>query len=75
MLRQRFVWGGVEIALSLRQGRVREAKVYTDALATDWPFLLEEILLGKPYSSAALAAAAREAGCAEIAAWLNSIEA
>ena len=39
-----------------------------------WPFLLEEILLGKPYSSAALAAAAREAGCAEIASWLNSIE-
>ena len=75
VLRQRFVWGGVEIALSLRQGRVSEVKIYTDALAIDWPARLEAILLGKPYSSAALAAAAREAGCAEIAAWLNSIEA
>lgn len=74
VLRQRFAWGGVEIALSLRQGRVSEARIYTDALATDWPSLLEGVLKGKTYSNAALAAAAREAGCAEIAAWLNSIE-
>ena len=75
VLRLRFAWGGVEIALSLRQGRVSEAKVYTDALTIDWPARLEAILLGKPYSSAALAAAAREAGCEEIAVWLSSIEA
>ena len=75
VLRRRFTWGGVEIALSLRQGLVSEAKVYTDALDTGWPSRLEAVLGGKPYSSAALAAAAREAGCAEIAAWLNSIEA
>ena len=75
VLHWRFDWGGVEIALSFRQGLVSDAKVYTDALATDWPSRLEAVLTGKPYSRAALAAAAREAGCEEIAIWLSTIEA
>lgn len=74
VLQRRFPWGGVELALALEEGRVREAKVYTDALELDWPAALEEALQGIPYARQELAAAAAGCGCAELASWLATVE-
>ncbi len=57
-LEGRFPWGGVEIALEVTQGTVTAAKVYTDAMELFWVKPLEQALLGCPFESAALVAAA-----------------
>ncbi len=45
-LEGRFLWGGVELALAVEHGKIRQAKLYTDAMDTDWARPLEEALIG-----------------------------
>ena len=48
---QRFTWGGVELQLSIKDGRIENAKIYTDALDTDLPPTIRESLLGSRFNS------------------------
>ncbi len=46
---KRFSWGEVSIHLSMKNLCIAECKVYSDALDTDLPRLLEHILIGQRY--------------------------
>lgn len=59
---ERFPWGGIELALSLRQGHILKAWVYSDAME---PHLIESIgprLQGLPLKKEAILAALAELG-------------
>lgn len=45
----RFAWGGVELALRVDEGRVREAACYTDAMDPDLGPQVEKALLNCPF--------------------------
>lgn len=51
---ERFPWGGIQIALQVENGIVRQAKVYSDAM--DWSMApkLEKALIGSRFSREAL---------------------
>lgn len=53
-LSERFSWGGVQILLSLKEGTVQQAQVYSDAIDADLPQLIERRLTGCRCSSRAL---------------------
>ncbi len=71
----RFSWGGVEIELINRDGRVAEAKVFSDGMDESLFPLLAGALTGKQFSPAALAAALRSASyrpeACDMARWLE----
>lgn len=46
---KRFDWGEVEVQLKLNAMHISEIKVYSDALDTELPGILEQLLLGKRY--------------------------
>ena len=48
-LERRFVWGGVEIMLTLKKGIVESAQVYTDALDTEISGKIRAALTGAAY--------------------------
>lgn len=58
-LHERFAWGGVELQLTLKDGAVAEAKVYSDAMDAELPEQVEALLLGCRCSSSALSRALR----------------
>ena len=62
----RFPWGGVEVQLELRDAKVERAKVYTDALDTEFAGELEEKLVGTAFDAAAV----REKVAGEVGEWL-----
>ena len=53
----RFPWGNVQILLTLRQGMVDEANVYTDSIDTELAPEIQRRLLGCAFSSRAMAEA------------------
>lgn len=61
-LEGRFSWGGVEISLAVEGGRVRTARVFTDAMEAPWLDTLEEALTGCVFERQALVNAAAPAG-------------
>jgi lipoate-protein ligase A len=79
-LSERFPWGGVELGLVVRGGRIESAKAYSDALELAIPEIVERAVAGTEYSAAALSEALlseskRHPGLSEklegIAAWLE----
>lgn len=54
-IENRFPWGNVQILLTLRQGRVEETSVYTDALDANLAPEIRARLLGTAFSSRAMA--------------------
>ena len=56
-IENRFPWGNVQILLTLRQGRVDELNVYTDAIDTALAPEIRTRLLGVPFSSKAMSEA------------------
>jgi len=56
-LEHRFGWGGVALELSLREGVVRTARVYSDAMDADLIARIPEKLTGVRYDSSSLAQA------------------
>ena len=72
-LRRRFLWGQVELLLSMRHGKVHRADCYTDANDPELSERVSSLLPGVPFSPSALAAALKKSGRPEdddIAAWL-----
>ena len=55
----RFPWGGIQMLLTLQNGRIEGVKVYSDTLDTAVPALLEGLLAGAKYGSAPMAEALR----------------
>ena len=58
----RFPWGGVQLLLSLEDGRIAHLDVYSDAIDAELPALLRGLLEGCRFGSEAMAGALR---CAE----------
>jgi len=50
-MERRFPWGGVELQLSIKDGRVNNVEVYTDALDTDLPLAIKYALTGSRFHS------------------------
>ena len=59
---ERFPWGGVELALSLRAGHIQEAWVFSDAMEPHLIRAMAPRLKGLPLEKGAIAAALRELG-------------
>jgi len=53
-LSERFPWGGVQLLLTLKDGLVQQAQVYSDALDTELPQIIEHRLTGCRCSSQTL---------------------
>jgi len=58
-LRHRFPWGGVQLLLTLRQGRVDAVQAFSDALDAELPAEIERLLTGAEYGSRPMAEALR----------------
>jgi lipoate-protein ligase A len=75
----RFPWGGVRLCLSVRQDRIQEAVVYSDAMDERFIRALMQALRGVPYRRGALADAVKGlqaddgAACAaDVAQWFST---
>lgn len=64
-LETRFPWGGVELLMTARDGRVAEAKVYSDAMDPTFIDCLEQALVGSPYTRDGLCASLHAMACPE----------
>jgi len=76
-LEHRFDWGGLTLALSLRGGAVEKAHVYSDAMDEAMIDRVAPALVGVKYQNAALAAALRGLGSAQLdeaADWIEGEE-
>ena len=58
----RFAWGGVRVELYVKNGRVEDCRVWSDALDAEWPRMLGEYLRDCPYGQEALSEAVRRLG-------------
>ena len=58
-LEQQFPWGGLQLCVVVRSGRIETARVYTDALDSDFFAGFAEALAGVRYTSKDLAEAVR----------------
>ena len=58
----RFPWGGIQLLLTLRHGRVDEMDVYTDAIDTALPDTIRRRLTGVPFGAKPLADALMQSG-------------
>ncbi|HPZ59614.1 MAG TPA: lipoate--protein ligase [Bacillota bacterium] len=47
----RFPWGGVELLLSVKDGRINKVEMYTDALDTELPVVIKNALTGSRFNS------------------------
>ncbi len=54
-LEQRFSWGGIELGLVLKKGRVEKAVVYSDAMNQELIEVIPEIIRGAEFKSEVLA--------------------
>lgn len=61
-IENRFPWGGVQLLLTLRHGRVDEMDVYTDAIDTALPDEIRRCLTGVPFGAKPLADALKQSG-------------
>lgn len=50
-IKHRFIWGGIEIMLSLDDGIIEEAKIYSDAMDADFIEALPDVLNGSRFSA------------------------
>jgi len=57
----RFPWGGVQLLLTLQEGRISKVQVFSDTLDLTMPILLESLLNGARYGSQPMAEALRYA--------------
>ena len=64
-LETRFPWGGVELLLTNREGRVAQAKVFSDAMDPAFIDCLETALVGSPYTRDGLCASLHAMACQE----------
>lgn len=75
-LENRFPWGGVELQLTARDGRVAEASVYSDAMDEEYISALARSFKGLPFSPAVLASTLRQQifrqESEDVACWLES---
>ena len=62
----RFPWGGVQMLLTLREGRVEQAEVYSDAMDADLAGELRQRLTGCRFASGDLHAALMASGKSQI---------
>lgn len=67
----RFDWGEIQLCLNVKEGRVEEVRLWTDALDIDLPNQVEGLLLGQPFQSEALAAPLEQTKCAPLEALAN----
>ena len=70
----RFPWGGVQMLLTLNEGRIAGLQVYSDTLDTGLPELLQGLLVGAKFGSAPIAEALRYSDneqVRDIAVWLR----
>lgn len=78
----RFSWGRVDLEMQIKNGHIRDAQVYSDALVPDFIDALGAALLGVRYESSALAEVVRALQVAdnavqpqqEMAEWLLTVE-
>lgn len=73
-LERRFPWGGLELALSLKNGYVQEAAAYSDAMDEAFVGRIAPAITGCAFRSADLAACMQGLGgeqAAELAAWVR----
>lgn len=56
-LTDRFAWGGITLELDVREGRVAECRIYSDALDSEYISTLVDKIKGCRYDAAALIAA------------------
>lgn len=76
-IERRFIWGGVQILLTLSAGRVDAAQVYTDAIDAELPEKIRRRLLGVPFGARALSealAASEEPPLRELAEYMKALE-
>lgn len=77
-LQCRFQWGGVEMELINRDGRVAEAKIFSDGMDAALFPMLAEALIGRSFSPAILAAALLSASDSaeafDVAQWLEQCQ-
>lgn len=76
-LETRFAWGGITLELSLKEGLIREAQVYSDAMDEALIEKIAPALIGIRYENAALAQSVKALDTLqtdELAAWLEGHE-
>ena len=76
-LETRFPWGGITLELSLKEGVIREVRVYSDAMDEALIEKIAPTLTGVRYESTALAQAVKTLDTLqmdELAAWLEGHE-
>ena len=56
-LKERFAWGGVELCMMVREGKITAAKIYSDAMDAEMIVLLAETVIGVPFGKDAMFAA------------------
>jgi len=56
-IENRFPWGNVQLLLTLRQGRVDDLEVYSDAMDADFAGEVKALLAGAAFGAEALAQA------------------
>ena len=59
---ERFPWGGLELELSVDEGRVQDCVVYTDAMDHSLAEALKQVLTGSVFSAEALCSAVKGCG-------------
>lgn len=76
----RFGWGGIELGLSINEGKVREAKLFSDAMDADLIQKLSNSLAGSVFSKDIMAAKLRETDdnftqpIQDLAEWFETLE-
>lgn len=74
-LDNRFAWGGIQLLLTLREGKIETANVYSDAIDAELPALLTGLLEGQKFSARDLSDAlsiSENEQVRDIADWLAS---
>lgn len=72
-LDNRFDWGGIQLLLTQKEGRISKAEIYSDAMDAELPDLLRGLLEGQKFSSQDMAEALRRVEnpqVQDVAAWL-----
>jgi lipoate-protein ligase A len=77
LLEERFSWGEVQLHLTVKDGVINEAKVYSDSLDVYLPPLIAQAVKGAPLSPPELRSRVQSAAGArlelmEVADWLGS---
>ena len=60
---ERFLWGGIELCLNLKNAHIEQAHLYSDAMDADFIGGIAQHLVGLPFRSEEMAAALRALPC------------